>query len=120
VSEIRDLVREVMEEPEMQRLLVEAVHAATIPKKDEPCTLANLEVFYPRLNEKLVYSRWLKEAAIQYIQLNRKNPILLDCVGKKGKTFKLNLSAVQNNWIQFFFNLSDKEIEKNNIEYTPR
>jgi len=77
--------------------------------------LANLEVFYPRLNEKLVYSRWLKEVAIQYIQLNRKNPILLDCVGKKGTTFKLNLSAVQ-----FFFNLSDEEIEKNNIEYTPR
>lgn len=42
MSEIRDIVKEVMEEPEMQRLLIEAVHAATIPKKDEPCTLANL------------------------------------------------------------------------------
>jgi hypothetical protein len=111
LSEIRDAVEEVMEEPETQRLLIQAVHAANMPKNEEPCTLLNLEVFYPRLNEKLVYSRWLKEAAIRYIRLNRKNPILLDCVGRKGRKFKLNLNAVQNNWIQFFFNLSDDEIE---------
>jgi len=111
LRETRDIVKEVMEEPGTQRLLIEAVHAAKMPKKDEPCTLSNLEVFYPRLNEKLVYSRWLKEAAIRYIRLNRKNPILLDCVGRKGKKFKLNLNAVQNNWIQFFFNLSDEEID---------
>jgi len=111
LSEVSDIVKEVMEEPETQRLLIEAVHAASMPKRDEPCTLSNLEVFYSRLNEKIVYSRWLKEAAIRYIRLNRKNPVILDCVGRKGKTFKLNLNAVQNNWIQFFFNLSDEEIE---------
>jgi hypothetical protein len=110
VSEIRDTVKEVLAEPDMERLMIEAVHAAKRPKKGEPCTLRNLEINYPRLKEEIVYSRWLREEAIRYIRLSRTDPIVLDCLGSSGKTFKLNLSAVQTNWIQFFFNITDDEI----------
>jgi hypothetical protein len=110
VSEIRDSVKEFLAEPETERLMIEAVHAAKEPKECEPCTLRNLEINYPRLKEEIVYSRWLREEAIRFIRLGRADPIVLDCLNSKGKTFKLNLSAVQTNWIQFFFNITDDEI----------
>lgn len=112
MSEIRDVIKEVLEEPETHRLLIESVHAAKLPGKDELCTLADLEIFYPRLNESLVYSRWLRDEAIRRIRLNRSHPVMLDCLGRKGKVFKLDLTQVQSNWIQFFFNIKDDEIEK--------
>ena len=53
LSEIKDLVREVLEEPEMQRLMIETVHAVKMPKRGEPCTLKNLGFLSPHLAPEL-------------------------------------------------------------------
>jgi hypothetical protein len=92
--------------------MIESVRSMKLPPKGELCTLSDFEIFYTRLKETLVYSRWLREEAIRCIRLNRANPIILDCLGRKGKVFKSDPTQVQSNWIQFFFNIMDDEIEK--------
>jgi len=112
-SRADDIVKKLLEEPETEKLLLESAHLFKLRAIGERrlVTLGDMEVFYPRFGEKLAFSRWLREQALRYIRLNCANPIILECLNDQGGSFKLNLTNVQNNWIQLFFDIKDEEIE---------
>lgn len=51
MGEIEDVVKQLLDQPENERLMIESVHSMKLPPKGESCTLADLEIFYPRLKE---------------------------------------------------------------------
>jgi hypothetical protein len=62
LGEIEEVVKKLLE-PETGRLKIESVQLVKPPPKGELCTLTDVGIFYPRLNERLVYSHWLREEA---------------------------------------------------------
>jgi hypothetical protein len=54
LGEIEDVVKQLLAQPENERLMIESAHSMKLPPKGELCTLSDLEIFYPRLKETLV------------------------------------------------------------------
>lgn len=50
MGEIEDVVKQLLDQPENERLMIESVHSMKLPPKGE-WTLSDLEIFYPRLKE---------------------------------------------------------------------
>jgi hypothetical protein len=89
-----DTIDELFNRPETEKTILEVAYLCKLKcAKDRLPTLSDIEVVYPRLKEKIVYSRVLREEAMRHVKRQQVSPG--------------NEEVVE--WIKHFFNLTDVE-----------
>ena len=75
-----DSVDELFKKPETEKRILEVAYLCKLKCVQERLpTLADIEVVYPRLKEKIVFSRWLRQQAIRYIRRKQQTPFIVKC-----------------------------------------
>jgi hypothetical protein len=75
-----DTVDELLKKPETEKMILTVAYLRKLKcVQDRLPTLADMEVVYPRLNEKIVFSRWLRQQAVRYIKRKQENLFIVKC-----------------------------------------
>jgi hypothetical protein len=101
-------VDELFNRPEIEKKMLQLAYLIKLKRtNDRPPTLAHMEVVYPRLNEKIVFSRWLRRVAIQYIERKQENPFVVKCPTCKQEVDRFDFVQIQAGVMRYFFNIRD-------------
>jgi hypothetical protein len=73
-------------------------------------TLADIEVFYPRLKEKIVFSSWLRQQAVRYIGRKQQNPFIIRCPTCNQEVDRFDFVQIQSGVMRYFFNIKNDEV----------
>jgi len=105
-----DLVKRYFEKPEIERMMLDVGYFAKLKVMGRRLpTLADIEVFYPRLKGKIVFSSWLRQQAIRYIQRKQQNPFIVKCLTCKQEVDRLDFVQVQGGLMRYFFNITSND-----------
>jgi hypothetical protein len=89
-------VKQFLEKPEIEKMMLELVYLAKLERiASRLPTLADMEVFYPRLGEKIVFSSCLRQQAIRYIRRNQQNPFVVRCPTCKQEADRFDFIQIQ-------------------------
>jgi hypothetical protein len=106
-----DSLDEVFKKPEMEKLILEVAYLCKLKCVQERLpTLADIEVFYPRLKEKIVFSRWLRQQAIRYVQRKQQNPFIVKCPTCNQEVDRFDFVQIQGGLMKYFFNITNDDL----------
>jgi hypothetical protein len=106
-----DSIDELFNRPGTEKLFLEVVHQFKLRcVEDRLPTLADMEVVYPRLNEKIVFSSWLRQQAVRYIRRKQQNPHVIRCPTCKQEVDRLDFIQIQGGVMRYFFNITNDDL----------
>ena len=105
-----EVIDEVFNRPETEKLLLEAAHLFKLRSvKERLPTLADMEVVYPRLKEKIVFSRWLRKQATFYVRRKQQNPYVVKCPTCNQEVDRFDFIQIQGGLTRYLFNITDDD-----------
>lgn len=105
-----DSLDELFKKPEMEKRVLEVAYLCKLKcVQDRLPTLVDIEVTYPRLKEKIVFSRWLKQQAVRYIRLKQQNPFIVKCPTCNQEVDRFDFVQIQGGLMRYFFNITDDD-----------
>jgi hypothetical protein len=103
-----DSIDELFNKPETEKLILTVAHLCKLKcVHDRLPTLADMEVVYPRLNEKIVFSKWLRQQATKYVKLKQENPFIVKCPTCKHEVDRFDFARIHGRMMRYFFNITD-------------
>jgi predicted DNA-binding ribbon-helix-helix protein len=103
-----DFVKRYFERPEIEKMMLEISYFAKLKVMGRRLpTLRDIEVFYPRLKEKIVFSSWLRQQAVRYIRRKQQNPFIVRCPTCKQEVDRFDFVQIQGGLMKCFFNITN-------------
>jgi hypothetical protein len=106
-----DIIDELFSRPATEKLFLEVAHQFKLRcTEDRLPTLADMEVFYPRLEEKIVFSSWLRQQAVRYIRRKQQNPFIVRCPTCNQEVDRFDFVQIQGGVVKYFFNITNDDL----------
>jgi hypothetical protein len=110
-SDSDDFAKRYFERPEIEKMMIEIAHLAKLKVVEGRLpTLADMEVVYPRLKEKIVFSSWLRQQAVRYIRRRQQNPLIVRCPTCKQEVERFDFVQIQGGVMRYFFNITNDDL----------
>jgi hypothetical protein len=110
-KDTNDSVDWLFKKPETEKRILEVAYLCKLKcVQDRLPTLSDIEVVYPRLKEKIVFSRWLRQQAIRYIRRKQQNPFIVKCPTCKQEVDRLDFVQIQGGLMRYFFNIANDDL----------
>jgi hypothetical protein len=110
-SDDDERVKEFLGGPETEKMMCELVYLAKLKAIEGRLpTLVDMEVVYPRLKEKIVFSRWLRQQATRYIKRKQQNPFIVKCPTCNQEVDRFDFIQIQGGLMKYFFNIANDDL----------
>jgi len=110
-SKDTDDIDELFKTPEIEKKMLQLAHLLKLKcVQDRLPTLADMEVVYARLNDRIVFSKWLRWVAIQYIKRKQENPFIVKCPTCHQEVDRFDFVKIQGGIMRYFFNITDDNL----------
>lgn len=107
-----DSVNKLFKRPETEKRILEVADLCKLKcVQGRLPTLADIEVTHPRLNEKVVFSHWLRRQAVRYIRRKQENPFKIRCPTCKQEVDRFDFVQIQGGLMRYFFNISNDDLQ---------
>ena len=109
MKESTDDIDEFFKTPEVEKKILTLTYLIKLKcvQQNRLPTLADMEVVYARLNEKIVFSRWLRRVAVQYAKLKQDNPYIVRCPTCHQEVDRFDFAKIQAGMMRYFFNITE-------------
>ena len=104
-------IDELFKTPEGEKKMLTLTYLIKLKgPQDRLPTLADMEVVYERLNERIVFSKWLRWAAILHAKRKQENPFIVRCLTCKQEVDRFDFVQIQSGVMRYFFNITNDDL----------